>query len=636
MIITVILYVILSVNGYEMLPVIAFFSVLMLALAITYYLQIRTHSNSVYYSLGIRKKTLGIIIAFEAGCCLLGAFIAGILIGEAGLYFLKKISDYGVKGFSFGMAGKTFGVFAAVVLISFLINYHLFEHRSLLKPTMKLQRDERIPEYFSVVSVIIGLIISGIAIVKYRNIYQGESIQLKVQMLAGCLVLFYGLAAMMLRFVLKRMENHEEKLLFVLPWRHRFITNYCFWYLMFAFLTLAGMTYLPELAAMESSNNMEGLYPYEFACMSYEEDEPYFQELQEKYKVQIKSVPMMRITTPLGEKYSWEQTFAGAFIKTLWPQGQHIGISESSYYALGKYLDEESVPQLDLKGEEVHIVFQQDCSVKAHPLDWYMGIKAKPNGRTTMFKAGYPVQYAPYAVRETIFPKYRVKSSERKILTGMLDEGKQENIVVFSDKYFEKSISEEGPHVLKLVNCEETDYDSIAASLKAYTQKHSADSKWDSRIQPYYGKKEVVARIRSAHMTRKVSYILIIGVLLLTIFFVFYLKYEMEREKTVSKISILNGLGMSVKEQKKLLQKEMCTLTWGSYLASVIPALIFVISIEKLRMFTTIEEAVFFKNWCLFFLIYTIIYAGGTFILQKYHVRRVLGKNAYRKGGIRR
>ena len=109
---------------------------------------------------------------------------------------------------------------------------------------------------------------------------------------------------------------------------------------------------------------------------------------------------------------SWIDVANNYYMKVIWPQGQHVGISENTYKELRENL---GLPEekLQLKGDEIYIVFQQDLSVKAHPLDWYMS-RRKPYVRI-----GQPLQYYQFVSRERLYPPRKVAGTEREVLTGV-------------------------------------------------------------------------------------------------------------------------------------------------------------------------------------------------------------------------
>ena len=111
------------------------------------------------------------------------------------------------------------------------------------------------------------------------------------------------------------------------------------------------MIYIPEYAAVEAAGDTDKLYPYDFACMSYEEDDGYFAELSDTYAADIHTWPMLRCTTPLGAPYTWEQAAANQYMGVMWPQGQHIAVSETSYQELKKAVGEQDRRQAWSAGE---------------------------------------------------------------------------------------------------------------------------------------------------------------------------------------------------------------------------------------------------------------------------------------------
>ena len=94
-------------------------------------------------------------------------------------------------------------------------------------------------------------------------------------------------------------------------------------------MDLAGNLTAPEVAA---------LFPYDYVCMAYEEDEELFQKKEEEDIGEVKSYPMTRVTTVQGAPASWIDVANNYYMKVIWPQGQHVGISENTYMELRKNL----------------------------------------------------------------------------------------------------------------------------------------------------------------------------------------------------------------------------------------------------------------------------------------------------------
>lgn len=613
----------------EILPVAACISVLILALIITHYLRTRMHNYSIFYSLGIRKNTLRLIIALEYTACLLFAYFAGLFLAASVLFLAGKtlLADItGSRPWSAGgwkTAAATAGIYGAAVLVSSLINYHLFGHESLFKLSTRRQEAEKMPHRFLVPGIAAGTAVTVSAAVRYWLPPEAEKFSANIWMLIGSFVLFYFLHARTAAYNSRRSETQGERLLSILPWRYRFKTNYRFWYLLFALHLLSGMIYIPEYAAVEAAGSAAGLYPYDFVCMSYEEDEDYFSDLSATCGVEIHTWPMLRCTTPLGAPYTWKQAAANQYMGVLWPQGQHIVVPETCYRELKRAVGEPAEKSLELEENEVHVVFQQDTSVKSHPLEWYIG------DREPRFRIGQPVRSYDFMERETLFPQYVMKSSERGILTGMFQQGQQENIVVLSDHVFDGFFrgggGKEGPTRLKLIKCGRDDYEIIEQKLQTYAKRHKSDASWDDRIQPYYAKKTAAAEMKAEHHFKKAACLAVLAGLLTGSFFIFFIKYGLEQEELAKKFSQLKSIGMPEKERRRLLGREMAKIVWGSYVPAALLSISFICAVAAKRMYTAWELAVYVKCLCILFLCYTLLYAVVTAILGTCYIRAVLG-----------
>lgn len=91
---------------------------------------------------------------------------------------------------------------------------------------------------------------------------------------------------------------------------------------------------------------------------------------------------------------------------------------------------------LDAEGKKVYLVHQQDRSVKAQPMDWFYG-KSRPN-----IHIGVPAAEYDWRDKKNTYIERVVTGEEIGSLTGCYSTEKSENIVVFSDKYFEKAEKE--------------------------------------------------------------------------------------------------------------------------------------------------------------------------------------------------
>ena len=222
-----------------------------------------------------------------------------------------------------------------------------------------------------------------------------------------------------------------------------------------------------------------------------------------------------------------------------------------------------------------------------------------------------------------------MKSSERSILTGMFQQGRQENIVVLSDEafngYFYVGTEKEGPTRLKLIRCSGENYEKVEQELGAFAEKHKSDASWDDRIQPYYAKQTALAETEAEHHFKKAACMAVLAVLLMGSFFLFFIKYGLEQEELEQKFSQLKCLGMPQKDCRRLLRGEMMKIVCGSFVPAVLLSIPFICAVAVKRMYTSAELAVYLKSLGLLFLCYSSLYAAVTAALGKYYMRAVLG-----------
>ena len=101
--------------------------------------------------------------------------------------------------------------------------------------------------------------------------------------------------------------------------------------------------------------------------------------------IRDRAYPMTRVTTVQGDATDWIDEANNYYMNVIWPQGQHVGISESTYRLLCE--EKGVIPQdIEIDKDEIYIVYQQDVSMKAHPLDWYMDRK------TPQIRIGQPLR----------------------------------------------------------------------------------------------------------------------------------------------------------------------------------------------------------------------------------------------------
>lgn len=607
----------------SIIPMMLILSVMLLVLIISNYIKTRMRNYSIFIGLGIRKNTLWLIIAMEYSACIISSGIIGLILGNIVFPFLKSFyrNTMGVDAqitVPYGLVTLiTCTAYLLITGFATLINYHLFEHVDISSAMVKSVKPDRLPSHFLILGLLIGLYYIITPFYRFSTGLWGESESLTVTLLIGCLFIVYCGGSKLLKRSLKHREHFFREFFKILPWRYRFRTNAKYWLLFFALNLFAVSVFVPRLSACLSAGSLEKLYPYDFVCLTQKNDDGFFQELEQDYNITLKTYPMVRINTALGKPYDLLQ-----FLKiSPVPIGQHIGISESVYQELKKRLPSEETQSLKLKGKEIHIVRQQDVSQPARPIDW-SGSRETPH-----IKAGNTFGYGQDTLNAS-YPPYNIKSQEMASLIGMFDGGEYENIVVFTDSYFEelyKEVLEEqsispSPTQLITLNADSRTYDDVSNALKQYLQEGTQNTDDTKSAFQYYTAGSALLAASGERFFKVLIYSIILCTLLICSLFIFYLKYSMEASDLKERNRLLEAVGLSPTALDRLMKKEMGVHSTWTYLAGLVFSAFFFLMIPVIRLFSAKEALLFYLVLGLLTALYTILYFIGIGRLESYFI----------------
>lgn len=619
----------------EVLKIVIFVSVMLLVLIISNYIKMRMRNYGIFLSLGIRKKTLWLIISLEYIFCILISLTIGLLLGNFGLRLMKYVylQRIGIQD----SIHTSYGIINLVAVIAFLlitglatlINYHLFEGIDITSSAVNAAKKEGLPKRYLLLGAIYGFycIISGIRGFRY-GYWMEEPSRIAV-MLLGFLLLIYCGGTKIIIWFMKEKERYLKRVFQILPWKYRFKTNAKYFFLLFTIQILILSVYLPRLSSCLTANFEEADYPYDFVCMAHEDDTGFFQNLEKFHGVQMDIYPMIRVDTLLSEPFSFNTLASSTTGGMFFPLGQHIGISETTYQKLKAVAapDDKSTPHL--KDKEIHVVFQQDASERARLLDWYFS-PVERLGYDPHLRSG-SIRYYDLQNRDELYPSYQIKSQEKLVLTGMFHSGDQENIVVFSDVYFEQQQKlvldrldkEPSPTQLVTIRTSKSMYPEIADKLGDFTKKNVSDSAWDASILPCYEKQVRQHLAEGERFFKEIAFSAVILSLLICSLFIFYLKYSLEISELRRRDEMLDAIGMKRKDRLRLLHQELSAHSWWTLLSATAVSAIFFIGLPVMRMFSSRESGIYYMILLMILTGYIFIYAIGIHLLEKHIIKMI-------------
>lgn len=600
-------YIEMSLMGtlQAFLPVFAFLFLMLIAMILNSYIRTRMDVYGIYLALGARRSTLGRIIAFDFGTCVLFSLLVGFGIAAA-VIFVKDLPLTPV------VLIEGLGLTLLVLLVAVLINYHLFEYQDI----MRLNQEEA-NEKFSRkrwvlnVALIVGAVQSASEWSYFYDPNSSTTVWNFAIFLLYVYCLFYALFAK--RVLHFEKAGKEENILRILPWRSRFHSNLRTFFLLFALFSLSFSFFLPRMTGYRMTSDIDELMPYDYVAQIYDDDLKDLAAIEET-GADITVYPMLRATTPEGADIPFLQEDP---TRVIWPQGQHVAVSETTYRAMEKARG-LTPKELDLSsdGSKVHIVFQQEFGAENHPLEWY-------STSGNLFRLGQPVWYDPN-LRDVVYPDHEV-SRERAILTGSMQGGIQENIIVLDDDHFNRIYtgpdktgyyleqamasadssspeSKEGPSRLVLIDTRgsEAAVRTTEAVLDRIAARHLYDQQFDESVTTYYRKSDVIHDNEANRTLTSNFYLIFAGGFILAAIFVFCTRYALAAGEQAKKEELLLTLGMDEKERKKLFRNEVRSLQYGSLILALLISVAFVWAYLTTREPRAEEIASFVKMMLLF------------------------------------
>ena len=618
----------------------------LMVFVLIFYLRKWIQNYSIFVTLGIRRKALWTIAGLEIGLGFVFSYIGGVIVGNGVLLLFRKIVGNMVGDqINLSYASKTtylvsLAVLFLVYLVSLMATRDIVSDFNLISAATRNVAKEKMPRRFLKIITVIGAAICGYSAISYSKIYNYEKITLMLALFVGLFLLYRFGGTLLLRKD-KASKGYLGTLLKRNDRYHRSKTTA--WYLAaLTALHICGMFYFAfQSVSVTVAEQPESLFPYDFMCISYDEDQKTFENLEKQYGAKVTTYPMVRISN--SDKTEKNE---GYYEKRI--QGQQIGISESTYHALKKAIDPDYKPHflhLDAKGEKVYLVHQQDRSVKAQPIDWTFS-KKKPNIHVGIVCEGY-TPYEHFS-EETTYQQRTIAGEEIGSLTGCFRDGKLENLVVFSDAFFTKAQNlwkttnvlngsfikkktdaiegltvKQGPTKLVLVNSKAKDHKAIKRELEKFQEKHKEDQAYDAEIANYYAKDESVKDLRTERMMKLIVNLFVTATMLFISMFLVYIKVLSELDEKNKRAEFFTCMGMRKKERIRILLGELHLMFWlpGAFTALV--TAVFTGITFYVRMYTNAVKLQFITHAVWLWGGYILVELLFMWLLGKFMVRKV-------------
>lgn len=647
------------INAIVPLAIVSVFIIIML---LFYYLKCRAKNYGVFLTLGMRRKALYYFAGLEFLSVFLLSVIFGGLLGTGVLLIIAHYSKVLLgTTVSFSAIGiltyiKTIGTVLLVFGASAMAARDIFVDFNVGKSTDLRAIGEPIPMRWRKRILAVGAVLCGVCLWQYSLIRNFEKIYFLLGVFAGLFILIrYGIAEYLIRSRRKKKYLHRAVTESQLFHKSKTTSSYIVALVIMQICVLFYFSF--QVISSANIEDDDTLFPYDMVCIADDEDEVFFTELKEKYDLEVNTYPMVRVTS-YDTTEKWEGSAEPAS-----PQGQNIGISESTYHELKKKLDPDYEAKdlgLDAEGDKVYIVHQQDKATKAQPIEFF-GTASRP-----ILMVGQPTVRDIDTARlsrnhdDTAFRYREIAGEEIGSLTGAFRQGLRENIVVFSDEYFEEAQSlweitdtntgllttgeyfqlmydglenlRKGPTTLVLINTGDADVAAIEADMQEFKENHVDDEAYDASVSSYYLKEDGVTDMQTEHYMK-----MVMNTLVITIFFVMNIvlvaiKMLSELDANRRRADFLTCMGMYKRDRNRLIMKEILV---DHHLIPVVISMVSSFALTFVVFHARMYSAADIKSYLSLMIPMWGIYLSGTtlvlFVLSGIYAGTVEGKKYARR-----
>ena len=548
--------------------IIAVITLMLMFYAMKCYIKLRIKDYSMFLVLGMKKKAVSLLLLFEycIGCVI--SLILGIGVGRILLYIIQRLL---VKYYPryIQMHALGYQIYKNVCLASILILVLVFvilliwlDRRSLGMLMAEDKQNEKRPASYM---WIILAVIGNVLMIVGIILYCGSDTQY-----------LYAHGGLLMGLILAVVFG----LLIVV---HFFSLSYL----------------VVQTAELLPLDQYRSQYPYDVIWITEKDNKGYAKKLASTYNGTVTEVPMIRVSTYYG--------------------ANHIGISEKTYRKLSKS------QALNLKENQIAVRIE-NSDAKQEDI--------KDSAYWEVYSTLYAGKYFGKQDSDTLID---VKENEdihfniqsictQTIVRKYSTDGWHENIIVFSDEYFNKqwnaiSLKNDNASELELFTFPTTRREPVCQKLKQYNQKSSYHKMGKLQNNLYITDQYLNGQKMRALFSMSSKIFLIIASIL-SGFFIMSLKTLTEFPALQKRFEFFKCMGMRENQLKWNTFFEIKILGRIAESVSLVTGILYVGAfIHKQKLAGGISN-VFFKYWIILVVSYILLNE----IIQEIFARYILRK----------
>lgn len=528
------------------------FSTALMVYSMMKYIRVRIHSYSLFVIIGMKKRVMYAMMAFEYLVGWLVSLGLGLL---AGTVLLKGVlygwhyafPEYvGVAKVNVSVYQMTFrvslGIMAAVLFILLVWT----DNRELGSLMAGEETKEKRPrKMYWLVMVVAGIFLLGVGVFQYsESVVRGwPFVYAHMEWIGGTfLILMFG-GGIVLEMLHGRENFYMNHILKLNRLYSKYQSNSLVLMMLLAVHFLALGYCVAGMAEMFPLGDYERHYPYDAVWMAQEreEDRTFCEALVKKYGGTVGEMPMIRVTNYFN--------------------AEHIGISASTYSKI-------SGKDVSLKDREIICAASECKSLPGKEVS--SGMYEELNewlvpGRLTdelNQQINDPNGILPGMDKENLFEIRKVHTQNWFGEYGIADNC--EDVIVFSDTYFEEQRERmlndpEESTVLELFAFPKESRRNALRELKSYVKEHGVrDSEWTVQVQEsLYITKETIEEREKADIFKLTNKLFIMATLFLSGLFALMIKTMSEIPYYEKRYEFLECMGIRKRMRKRTLSAEI-------------------------------------------------------------------------------
>ena len=585
--------------------IIAVITLMLMFYAMKCYIKLRIKDYSMFLVLGMKKKAVSLLLLFEycIGCVI--SLILGIGVGRILLYIIQRLL---VKYYPryIQMHALGYQIYKNVCLASILIMVLVFvilliwlDRRSLgMLMAEDKQSEKRPASYMWIILAVIGNVLMIVGIILYCG-SDTQYLYAHGGLLMGLiLAVVFGLALFL--NLLKKCKNFYYRHMLDLNQLYSRYLNHMIILVLLIVVHFFSLSYLVvQTAELLPLDQYRSQYPYDVIWITEKDNKGYAKKLASTYNGTVTEVPMIRVSTYYG--------------------ANHIGISEKTYRKLSKS------QALNLKENQIAVRIE-NSDAKQEDI--------KDSAYWEVYSTLYAGKYFGKQDSDTLIDvkenediHFNIQSICTQTIVGKYStDGWHENIIVFSDEYFNKqwnaiSLKNDNASELELFTFPTTRREPVCQKLKQYNQKSSYHKMGKLQNNLYITDQYLNGQKMRALFSMSSKIFLIIASIL-SGFFIMSLKTLTEFPALQKRFEFFKCMGMRENQLKWNTFFEIKILGRIAESVSLVTGILYVGAfIHKQKLAGGISN-VFFKYWIILVVSYILLNE----IIQEIFARYILRK----------